>query len=99
MVQNKINGNWLAGQFPDMCPDGNGVSGTNRGAVLDLLQAFIPDLDWPPRGQPDTSVSLDLVDFVAQRIAKPEPKRWHDYFKHHELEFDVRAGRSAFREE
>jgi hypothetical protein len=101
LIQNKIDSNWMAKQFPEMCPDGNGVVGTNRVGLSDLLQALVPDLDWPvgQSEQPATSVALDLVDFVAQRIAKPEPKRYHDFFKHHELDFDIGSGRAEFRQE
>jgi hypothetical protein len=44
-------------------------------------------------------VALDLVDFIAQRVAKPKRASYHDFFHHYELEFDVGSGRRAFRKE
>ena len=42
---------------------------------------------------------MDLVDFSAHYIAKAELGREHPFYRHHELVFDVRAGRADFRNE
>lgn len=93
-----LDSNWLAREFPDRCPDGNGVAGTDRSAALDTLRALVPDLLWPPSvdDAPATEVILDLVDFVAQRVAWPVEGAHHSLFGHHELTFDVARGKSTF---
>lgn len=30
LVTRRVEGNWLAQEFPESCPDGNGISRTNR---------------------------------------------------------------------
>ena len=98
LVQRRVEGNWLAKEFPDSCPDGNGIWGTNHGLLSDTLEALIPELSWPlDQNAPDTETVLDLLDFVGQRAALPVEKTWHPFFQHHELSFDVQKGRVAFR--
>ena len=43
LADTRISANWLAEEFPERCPDGRGVVGTNVVAVGDTLQALIPD--------------------------------------------------------
>lgn len=100
LIDGKIEGNWLASDFPDRCPDGNGVAGTDRQNLFDAMFALV-GIEWPPyRGEePETATALDLIDFVAQRVAEPKSGQWHSFFKHHELLFDRAAGQEAFRQE
>ncbi len=99
LVTRRVEGNWLAKEFPRSCPDGNGISGTNHRDLSDTLEALVPELSWPlDRGDvPDTETVLDLLDFVGQRVAFPVEESWHDFFHHHELSFDVQEGQDAFR--
>lgn len=101
LVQSKIDSDWFAQRFPDQCPDGNGVAGTNIQSLRLDLQALIPDLDYPllaTSNVPDEAV-FDLIEYAAQRIALAQPGSWHSYFSHHELTFDVKAGRRVFHDE
>jgi hypothetical protein len=99
LIESKIESSWLAREFPKPCPDGNGVAGTDQQNLFDMLSALV-GIEWPPyRGEePDTAMALDLVDFVAQRVAKPVQTEWHSYWKHHDLDFEVQQGRNEFRE-
>lgn len=104
LIDSRIENNWLANEFLDQCPDGNGISGTNQSRLNDVLAAFIPDLSWPPEYVdrdvvPETYQILDLIDFIGQRIAKPKPGPYHSYYRHNELNFDVPTGREEFRHE
>jgi hypothetical protein len=47
----------------------------------------------------DDETLFDLIEFAANKIAKPSQGPWHDYMKHHELTFDEKAGRTSFRED
>jgi len=98
LVRRRVEGNWLAKEFPTPCDDGNGIWGTNEELLSDTLEALIPELSWSlDQNAPDTETVLDLLDFVGQHIAFPVEESWHSFFKHHELSFDVRKGRVAFR--
>lgn len=104
LIDSRIEDNWLANEFPDQCPDGNGISGTNQSRLNDVLAAFIPDLSWPfgyldRDSVPETHQILDLIDFIGQHIAKPKAGPYHSYYRHNELNFDVQKGREEFRRE
>lgn len=46
---------------------------------------------------PDTFLILDFIEFCYRNIAKPIERNYHDYYKHHHLEFDEIEGKNAFR--
>lgn len=99
LINRRVDDNWLAREFPDPCPDGNGTAGTNQLNLADTIEALVPGLVWPldRATAPDVGVALDLIDFVAQRIAEPIKEYYHDFFRHYELSFDVSQGRITFR--
>jgi hypothetical protein len=100
LIEQRMDSHWLAKGFPDQCPDGNGVCGTDRRNLFDLMEALIPALgSWPPDRDavPSEDVVFDLIDFVAQRVAEPQQLSWHQWYRHYELGFDVDAGQVAFR--
>jgi hypothetical protein len=41
---------------------------------------------------------LDMIEFSWRNVGKPIRGRYHDYFGHYHLTFDVEAGRDEFRE-
>jgi hypothetical protein len=98
LVQRRIEGNWLAEEFPSYCPDGDGIEGTNKFQIGPDLVALVPGATWPLwQESVADEVLFDVVEYVGQRLSEPSNGRWHDFFKHHELTFDKKAGRSAFR--
>lgn len=98
LVESRVEDNWLAKEFPVSCDDGNGIWGTNHERLSDTLEALVPELSWPlDRNAPETETVLDLIDFVGQRVALPIRQSWHDYLRHHELNFNVQEGQSKFR--
>ncbi|MEO5781389.1 UNVERIFIED_ORG: hypothetical protein ABIB19_003624 [Arthrobacter sp. UYEF10] len=48
--------------------------------------------------EPDATdeILFDLIEYAANRIAKPIQGRWHEYMKHHELTFDEKPGARLF---
>jgi len=101
LIERRINDNWLAHEFPEQCPDGNGIAGTDVQSLDDTLRAIIPGLAIPLNRHeiPELLDILDLIDFIGQHISKSIPYKWHDYFSHHELGFDDGEGRRLFRED
>lgn len=99
LVDQRIESQWLAYEFPERCPDGNGVCDTAYSNLRDMLGALVPGMGLPldRDNVPSIEAALDLVEFMAQRVAKPDEQSWHSYYRHYELSFDAAAGRSAFR--
>ncbi|MFE5702185.1 hypothetical protein [Rhodococcus koreensis] len=94
-----VNKHWFAAEFPEECPDGNEICGTEKNGLGTAIEALIPGIEWPFRnayGMADAQI-FDLIEFAAARISKPSRSKFHSYYKHHELDFDRRAGVAEFR--
>ena len=46
---------------------------------------------------PDTLLILEFIEFVHAAVAKPIHGKYHDFFSHHHLTFDQKAGQEEFR--
>lgn len=101
LMRRRIAAHWLAEEFPDECPDGNGVAGTDTTALAADIEALIPDVEWPlsPETIGSDEAIFDLVEYVAARTALPEKTSYHAYFRHYELTFDADAGKQRFRQD
>lgn len=105
-VNAAVNAGGFGEEFPQTCPDGSAVCGTDEDAFKLAMQAEVPNMRWPLPTQdedrnpyaPDTLDVLDLVQFCYAHIAKPSSYDYHSYFRHDHLSFDREAGRAAFRE-
>lgn len=97
--------------FPDTCPDGYGIVGTDVGAFSATLQAEIPTIEYPLKTKeidesswnkhsspfvPDYITILDLVQFCYKHVAKPIEESYHSYFRHHHLSFNKDQGQKDF---
>ena len=105
-VQSRIDDGSFGETFPDTCPDGTAVCGSDERAFRDALYLHVPDiqasfevarLEEVPA--PQTPAILDLIEFCYRRVAKPEAHYFHSFFSHHHFSFDQGTGRSEFREE
>lgn len=101
LVEAKIDQNWFAHRFPLACPDRQGVAGTATTKLGKELRALIPGLEWPQTtsSDPTDEQVLDLVEYTAGRITRPENGKWHDFHGHHELIFTTNDGPKLFRDE
>ncbi|WP_447947977.1 hypothetical protein [Microbacterium maritypicum] len=100
LVSRRIDGDFLAEEFPTYCSDGDGIDGTNQYSIGPDLTALVPGSTWPLWQEGTTDETLfDIVEYVGQRVSKPSNGRYHEYFRHYELEFDAKAGRAQFRSE
>lgn len=98
----KIQNHWFASEFSEQCSDGNGICGTAIGALWKNVDAVIPQLkrdQWGLDDEQTDEVIFDVIEYAANKIAKPLQDSWHDYMKHHELSFDQKAGRKVFYDE
>lgn len=111
-VQALINSGAFGLRFPERCPDGQAVCGSDTDAFAATVKAEMPDLSWPLETTqvieegfmserqpfaPDTLLILDFIEFVYAAVAKPILGKQHDFFNHHHLAFDQQAGQEEFR--
>ncbi|MBF0419836.1 MAG: hypothetical protein HQL78_06675 [Magnetococcales bacterium] len=89
--------------FPEICPDGQVVIGTNSVAFWEACRAEIPsfstlkvDKSGTVVDKPETPELLDFIQFCYQNVSAPIKLSYHDYFKHHHLTFNGEKGRLEF---
>ena len=98
--------------YPELCREYSVPVGTDVESFNNVMQAEIPALaDYyeainnkrDPWGDyekdeepPTTSVILDMIEFCWRNVSKPIHTRYHDYYSHHHLKFDVEEGRRDF---
>lgn len=112
LVESLINAGAFGESYPETCPDGAGTIGTNEHSMSLALKGEIPDVEWPLKTTvrvekgfsyefepyaPDTLTIFDLIQFCYRHVAKPIQGRYHEFFGHHHLSFDVDEGREEFR--
>lgn len=98
LIQSLVADGSFGISFPDICPDGSDVVGTNANAWSCVLLAEHPEMEWPFRTDtvPSTLAILDLLEFTHGHIAKPVQGPYHDFFRHHHLSYDLQVGRREF---
>ena len=100
LIETELRKDAFAEEFPINCDDGNGVCGTDTRAFTSIMEAEIPDLNWPlPRDLPDQLAALDLLEFCHKYISYVENKEWHDFFRHEHLEFERLIAPVFFRKQ
>lgn len=86
--------------FPDYCPDGEGVTGTDTNAMENTIIAHrLHNLFQGGAEMPTTFELLDLIEFAYEKIAKPVQGGYHSYYRHYHLSFDEGEGKATFRTE
>lgn len=111
-VQALINSGAFGLRFPERCPDGQAICGSDTDALAASVIAEMPGLVWPLETTrlvedgflaqrelvaPETLLILDFLEFIYASVAKPILGKHHDFFSHHHLTFDQQAGQEEFR--
>ena len=100
LVDGRINNGSFGENYPTLCPDGEGITGSDGDAVWRAIAAVIPNLRHRADGRPPQTLDiLDMIEFCWRRIGKPNRKDYHQYFKHHHLDFNIEQGRNEFRDD
>ena len=109
LIQARIDDGSFGAKYPITCSDGGGIIGTNEGAFEQAMQADIPNLQeqiyYPWNEKPQRTLAqrtldiLDMIEFCWRCIGKPIRKDYHEFFKHHHLDFNIEAGRDEFRDD
>lgn len=109
-IEMLVSSGAFGSNYPDVCPDGGAIFGTEVKSFELALKSEIPDIDWPLITEKNDSdswektpyvphylVILDLIQFCYENVAKPIQDSYHSYFSHNHLSFDVEQGREEFR--
>lgn len=99
MVDTKIDNGSFGYRFPLVCDDaGRQPFGCDRNAFAVMLQAEVPQVQWPlsQDALPDTPDILDLIEFCCIAVGAPIQRSWHEYFNHHHLSWDRDSGLATF---
>lgn len=101
-IASRVEDGSFGASYPETCPDGAAQVGTDYNSFAKAVRAEIPVFVEPPwfdrsAEVPDTLDILDLVEFCWQVVGKPLKGRYHDFFRHYHLSFDINAGRDEFR--
>jgi hypothetical protein len=106
LVQSRIRDGSFGFRYPLSCADGHGPYGCDEDLFSQALKGEIPDLSWPPRSQwgsftpaPPTLAVLDLIEFCYRAVAERVQIDYHQFFRHHHLEFYRERGQSSFRDD
>jgi|SRR5579859_344740 len=85
--------------YPNACPEGSVPAGCDTYAFHTAVAAEHQEIPTPLRfGEvPPTLAILDLLEFCWPRIGEPKSLRYHSYYKHTHLSWDVDAGREKFQ--
>lgn len=100
-------------EFPDYCEEfPQQIIGSNDNSFNIAVKAEIPGLTWPPKDIetntlssdieheiPNTTLILDLIEFIHKKVAKPIPNSYHEFYRHHHLAFDKKEGQADFRKQ
>ena len=98
-ISSRIHDGSFGQSYPEQCPDGRGVTGTDQYQLARALKTAFPKLRWPlnPGEPPQGFLALDLIEFCYERVALPTPESTHTFFCHEHLTFDIPMGREEFR--
>lgn len=98
LIEGRIDDGSFGAKYPTRCPDGEGITGSDADAVWQAIGAEIPNLWYRSEGKsPQPLDTLNLIEFCWRCIGQPSSKSFHDYFKHHHLDFNIEEGRNEFR--
>jgi hypothetical protein len=97
-IGSRIDNGSFGMSFPKACPDGEGPTGTNEEAFYGAAYGQVPDLKVSGiYDVPSKLAILDFIEFCYRRVARPESRGYHPFFKHYHLTFDQEAGQEDFR--
>ena len=101
IIRTRANDGSFGLAFPDDCPDGEGVTGTDITAMKNTIVAYrlFNPFERGAEELPTTFEVLDLIEFAYEKIAKPVQGSYHPFYRHYHLSFVEDEGKANFRAE
>jgi hypothetical protein len=99
IINARIGDGSFGASYPEQCPDGRGVTGTDTELMGHAVAGYFPAIRWPLRAgelPEDPFEALDIIEFCYEKVAKPRGYEHHGFFGHDHLDFDVNEGRREF---
>jgi hypothetical protein len=101
LVRSQLASQCFALAFPFNCEDkGRGVIATDEGSFWLALFASVPDApdQLNVRVVPSAPVAMDLLEFASHHVAEATEADFHDFYRHHHLEFNKVRGLANLRQ-
>lgn len=100
-IRGRVSDGSLGIGFPEVCPDGRGITGTDAEAFSLALGAEIPGISWPfdLENTPATLAILDLIEFTFRNVGKPTARNHHSFYGHDHFNYDREQGQFVFRQD
>lgn len=115
VIRGRVQDGSFGASYPDTCPDGTFVCGTDRMMLDDALRAEMPELAAQAESEffdrklildaldmlepPQAFCILDLIEFCWKHVGAPTTIGHHSFFSHSHLKFDRGVGREGFRKD
>ena len=101
LIGARIGDGSFGAKYPTLCDDGGAITGSDGPAVRAAMRADIPNLPEHLNGDepPQTLNILDMIEFCWRCIGKPIRTDYHEFFRHHHLDFETDAGRNEFQDD
>lgn len=98
LIQSRIDDGSFGYRFPEKCQDGYGLFGCDQSNLRLVLAAQVPSVAWPllPTQLQSTPETIDLLEFCAQSLGRPNEVSYHSFFRHHHLNWDREVGLVQF---
>ena len=96
LVKARISEGWFGLDFPLVCQDGRGTTGTDNDKLNNMMTAY-GVIGATERNSADGQV-FDLIEFSYEHIAEPNPYRDNHCWKHMHYSYDKAAGRTKLEE-
>jgi len=99
LVEELVTRGAFGQSFPEECPDGQGIIGTNDRTLSLSIQAEIPGFSFPLNADeiPDNLALFDFLEFCHYHVAEPIEGGYHSFYRHTHLSF-TSGGQERFRE-
>ena len=99
LVIKRIKSGWFGSEYPEECPDGSDVIGTNETMMSLAINGDIPDLVWPYKNNetPSDAAIFDFIEFCYDKIGVPIMGGLHRFYGHYHYDgFDYDNGQASF---
>lgn len=104
-IERRLANGSFAKAFPEVCPDGGAIVGTDQRSFFRALRGRFPNVvcEYSLILRHDVTGAnsiFDAIEFCYEHVAEPTRAGYHEFFRHEHLSFDTTAetrARECFR--